>query len=103
MKKTNNYVNTQIKRVPKEQGESIEEMLRRLTANKEPIPTGAEPIYTPMAEGVIPDYDIRTDRQEVAIRAQDKYAASKAAKTMDEPTFAEKIETAQDNINNPVE
>lgn len=80
MKTTNNYIPTQLRRCPTEAGESIEEMLRRLTINKEPIPDNVPPIYTPMEEGVIGDYDIRKDRFDIAIQATDKFAASDAAK-----------------------
>lgn len=76
----NNYVKTQLSRVCTEEGESIEEMLRRLTANKEPIPQNVPPIYTPYEEGVIADYDIRADRFDIAYQATDKYAASKTAR-----------------------
>lgn len=75
------YIPTQIVVTPTEKGETIEEMLRRLTANKEPIPQNVPPIYTPKADGVIPDYDIRADRFDVAMMARDKYAASKIAES----------------------
>ena len=75
------YIPTQIVVEPTEKGETIEEMLRRLTANKEPIPDNVPPIYTPKAEGLIPDYDIRADRFDVAIEARDKFAASEIAKS----------------------
>lgn len=71
---------TQLERVCTEKGESIEEVLRRLEANKEKVPMNVPPIYTPMKEGVIPDYDIRTDRFDVAAQATDKFAASDTAK-----------------------
>lgn len=64
----------------KDNGESIEEMLRRMTTNKEPIPADVPPIYTPYKDGIIPDYDIRADRFDVAMQAQDKFAASEIAK-----------------------
>lgn len=76
-----NYKKTQIEVTPKDKGESIEEMLRRLTANKEPIPQNVPPIYTPKADGIIPDYDIRADRFDVAIEARDKFAKSKIAES----------------------
>ena len=79
MKRTTIYTQTQLHREPTEGGESIEEMLRRLTANKEPIPANVPPIYTPKEEGVMGDYDIRHDRFDTAYAASDKYAASKAA------------------------
>lgn len=79
MKRTTIYTPTQLHREPTESGESIEEMLRRLTANKQPIPANVPPIYTPKEDGVLGDYDIRHDRFDTAYVASDKYAASKAA------------------------
>lgn len=70
---------SQIIRVCPDKGESIEEMLRRLTANKEPIPDNVPEIFTAREEGVIPDYDIRADRFEAAYNATNKFAASKIA------------------------
>lgn len=72
--------NSRIVRTCADNGESIEEMLRRMTTNKEPIPADVPPIYTPYKDGIIPDYDIRADRFDVAIQAQDKFAASEIAK-----------------------
>ena len=54
----------------------------------EPITDGAPIIYTPFEEGVKPEYNIRTDRWEVAIAAMDKissYEASKYVKTEEAP------------------
>lgn len=64
-----------------EVGESIEEMLRRLTYTKEPIPSNVPPIYTEEKDGVIPDTDIRHDRFDTAYEATDKFAASEIAKS----------------------
>lgn len=89
MKRNTKYTSTQIERKAVEKGESIEEMLRRLSANKEPIPNTVPPIYTPKEEGVIGDYDIRHDRFDTAYEASDKYAASQTAKS------AEKGETSE--------
>ena len=57
-------------------GESIEEKVKRITTNKEPIKDGAPLIYTNRKDGVLPDYNIRTDRWEHAIDAMDKVTAS---------------------------
>ena len=65
---------------PQEVGESIEEMVRRVTENNEPIDSSAPVVYTPEKDGVLPQYDIRTDRQEIAIDAADKFAKSDIAK-----------------------
>ena len=62
------------------QGETIEQKVNRIVNNKEPITDGAPLIYTEKKDGVQPDYDIRTDRFEVAVEAMDKIAKSNAAK-----------------------
>lgn len=51
------------------QGERIEEKIARITNNKEPITDGAPTIYTDRKDGVLPAYDIRTDRWEIAVDA----------------------------------
>lgn len=84
---------TQLRRVCTEKGESIEEMLRRLTANKEGIPQEVPAIYTPREEGVLADTDIRKDRFDVAMEAADKFAASDTAKAAEK---AAEIESGQE-------
>ena len=95
----NNYVKTQLRRVCTEKGESIEEQLRRITTNKQPIPENVPPIYTPMKDGVIADYDIRADRFEVAIQAADKFAASDTARAAEIAQYEPKV-TAEETENN---
>lgn len=73
-------VKTQIHRVPREQGESIEEMIRRCTESNEPIESTAPMIYTEEAAGVQPQYDIRADRFDIALDAVDKYQKSETAR-----------------------
>ena len=53
------------------EGERIETMIERITELNEPIKDGAPLIYTDRKEGVLPEYDIRTDRWEVAIDGMD--------------------------------
>ncbi len=48
--------------------------------NGEPISDGAPIIHTERKDGVLPAYDIRTDRFEIAIEAMDKVTGSKLAK-----------------------
>ena len=54
------------------EGETIEDKCRRLTETKEPITDGAPIIYTERKDGVLPAYDIRTDRWEIAQEAMAK-------------------------------
>lgn len=72
--KTSLSVNTSYK------GERIEEKIERIVNNKEPISDGAPIIYTERKDGVLPEYDIRTDRFEVAVEAMDKVTGSHQAK-----------------------
>lgn len=53
-------------------GETIEQKIERIVTNKEPIKDGAPLIYTERKNGTEPQYDIRTDRWEIAIEAMDK-------------------------------
>lgn len=76
-------VKSQIKRECTQEGESIEEMIRRCTENNEPIDATAPMIYTEEADGVQPQYDIRTDRWDLALDAIDKYHKSQAAKAQE--------------------
>lgn len=62
------------------QGEWIEEKIRRITSNKEPISDGAPLVYTDRKDGVKPEYDIRTDRFEIAVDGMDKVSKSMRAK-----------------------
>lgn len=60
--------------------ESIEQKVRRVMSNKEPITDGAPQIYTPREAGVMPAYNIRTDRFEIAVEAHDKIYKTEIAR-----------------------
>lgn len=62
------------------EAETIEEKINRIVNNKEPITDGAPIIYTERKQGVLPEYDIRTDRWEIAIEAMDKVHTDAIAK-----------------------
>lgn len=55
-----------------EVGETIEEKLRKVLQNKEKIGQEFQLIYTNRKDGVLPEYNIRTDRFEVAQEARSK-------------------------------
>lgn len=95
MKTKNHYTHSKLKATPTEQGESIEEMLRRLTANKEPIPEEVPEIFTPAADGVIGDYDIRHDRFDTAYNAADKFAASDTARAAERAQYEPEEQTEE--------
>lgn len=63
------------------EGETIEKKVARVVENKEPITDGAPIIYTDRKDGVLPQYDVRTDKWDVAIEAMDKVNKSKVAKS----------------------
>lgn len=62
------------------EGESIELKIERLIENNEPISDSAPIIYTERKDGVLPQYDVRTDRFELAIDAMDKVSSSHVAR-----------------------
>ena len=61
-----------IKGIKTMQGETIEQKMRRIINNKEPVKDGAPPLYTERKDGVRAEYDIRTDKWEIAAGAMDK-------------------------------
>lgn len=71
---------TTIKGITAREGEPIEAKMRRILNNKEPISDGAPIVYTERKEGVKPEYDIRTDRFDIATEAMDKVHKSHKAK-----------------------
>ena len=63
-----------------QEGESIESKVKRITENNEPITDGAPIIYTNRDDGVLPAYNIRTDRWEIAQQAMDAVNQANLAK-----------------------
>lgn len=62
------------------EGESIEQRVEKMIENNEPIKDGAPLIYTDKKDGVLPGYDIRTDRFDVALDAMQKIQTIEASK-----------------------
>lgn len=52
-------------------GETLETKLERVTNNNEAISDGSPPIYTERKFGVLPEYNIRADKWDLAIDAMD--------------------------------
>lgn len=74
------------------EGETIEEKVARVVENKEPIEDGAPIIYTERKDGVIPAYNIRTDKWDIALTAMDQVNKNWETKNMEKPgTFAEDV------------
>lgn len=66
---------------PSYEGEPIEKKIRRIVENKEPISDGAQIVYTEKKDGVLPQYDIRTDKWAIALDAMDKVQGARIAKS----------------------
>lgn len=62
------------------EGESIEEKVNRIVNNNEPITDGAPIIFTEKKDGVLPEYNIRTDRFDIALMATEKVEMARKAK-----------------------
>ena len=65
------------------EGESIETKVERITTQNEPLQDECEMIYTNRSDGVLPEYDPRTDRFEVAIEYMDKFNKTKINQRME--------------------
>lgn len=61
-------------------GKSLEEELNEATTSKKPIEMTTELIFTNEKDGVLPQYNVRTDKQEIAIDIANKHEASDAMK-----------------------
>lgn len=75
--KTNFEINESV------EGRSIEEKMRETTLNGQPIESAAPLLYTDKKAGVLPEYDIRTDRWSIAQATVDKVVRSQIAKSQD--------------------
>ena len=65
------------------EGETIETKVRRITESKEPITDGAPVIYTDRKDGTRPEFNIRTDRFDIALDAMDYVNRSRTAKRLE--------------------
>lgn len=59
---------------------TLEQKIEKIMNAKEPIDETAPIIYTERKNGVQPEYNIRTDRFEIALEAMDKVSSSYQAK-----------------------
>lgn len=72
--------NGRLKSIDIYEGESIETKCARILQDKEPITDTAPIIYTAKEDGVLPAYNIRTDRFDIAMDAYDKITRAAAKK-----------------------
>lgn len=80
MYKIPNYQTTTLEVNDSTEGETIEEKMERVINNNEPIEDGAPIIYTERKDGVQAEYNIRTDRFDLAVDATDIISRDKIAK-----------------------
>lgn len=87
------------------EGETIESKVRRIVENKEPITDGAPIIFTEKKDGVLPQFDVRTDKWDIALEAMDKVHGSRIAKSKEylKQQVEEKGEEMEKNKKNPQE
>lgn len=90
-----NYTVGRIERKADEEGECLEEMLRRMVAGKEPIKATANLQYHDRKDGVLPEHDIRSDRFNFAMMAADKMHATTYAQRMSTDGFMFNQETGK--------
>lgn len=74
------------------EGEAIETKVRRLMETGEPIKDGAPLVYQERKEGVKPEFDIRSDKWEIAEGAMNMVAKAETAKGNKTPLTAEPSE-----------
>jgi len=84
------------------EGETIEQKVMRITENNEPITDGAPIIFTARKDGVLPAYDVRTDRFEIAIDGMDYVAKSNLARRKDYLNALENDQKDGDSGETPV-
>lgn len=80
------------------EGESIEEKVSRITENNEPITDGAPIVYTKRSEGIRPEFDIRTDKWDLAQEKMEKVNGAKRTKIQEKLKSTENTETKETEI-----
>lgn len=82
-------------RVEPYEGQSVEDRCKKLVETGEPIKDTSPLIYTPKEKGVMPQYDVRADKWEIAQSAMDRVNRERIAKGQQPPSEEAKKETAQ--------
>lgn len=71
------------------EGEAIETKVRRLMETGEPIKDGAPLVYQERKEGIKPEFDIRSDKWDIAESAMNMVSKTETAKGNKTPLTAE--------------
>lgn len=67
------------------EGQSIEDRCKKLVETGEPIKDTSPLIYTPKEKGVMPQYDVRADKWDIALNAMDRVNKERIAKGQQPP------------------
>lgn len=78
------------------EAEGLEVKLRRITETNEPLAGDIPIVYTKKTDGVLPAYDIRTDRFEIAREAMSKVQESEMTKEAQRMDVLKPVEKAQE-------
>lgn len=90
MKKGIIYPVSRIRVQPTMSGISLEEQIRKMMNDKEPIQATAKIDYSERKDGVLPQYDIRHDKFNSAIEATEKmYGEAFTARTLTDKGFVQ--------------
>lgn len=76
---------------------SLERQLEKVVAGKEPIDSSSPLVYTERKDGVLPQYNIRTDRFELALEAMGKVNKSYMAKREERLKEADKKDVSTES------
>lgn len=81
-----------------QEGETIEMKVERVMSNNEPIDDTAPIIYTDRREGVLPQYDPRTDKFDLSLDAMGAVTRTQIAKRIEfyAPKKSAETESTQD-------
>ena len=78
------------------EAEGLEVKLRRMTETNEPLAGDIPIVYTKKTDGVLPAFDIRTDRFEIAREAMSKVQESEMTKEAQRMDVLKPVEKAQE-------
>jgi len=79
-------------------GESIEEKVRRVTADNTTIEAISPMIYTERKDGVQPEYNIRTDKWDIAQHAMDTIARGTREKRKEKQEADKQVSNSKMNV-----
>ena len=68
------------------EGQSIEDRCKKLVETGEPIKDTSPLIFTPKEKGVMPQYDVRADKWDIALNAMDRVNRERIAKGQQPPS-----------------